>query len=208
MRIHLTIFTSILFFLIIACTGPSKKTESKNIYANNSDDRPYDDSALEDLHLRLKAGKDLPNTGIEELASYATTRGALYELLSQYQKEKFFPSKYYTFEKAAEGTLVDWLVYPTELDTVPSDIQLLKTVSFKENDTSFTYYVFKFKTNPPHWAAKNGWMLGVAGPYFPNSKPYDFVKGTFSRLNKVDSITPENEVRWVHENIYWTNPSK
>jgi len=208
MRILLISFTLILLLLIIACTSPSKKIESKNTYSSSSDDRPYDDSALEDLHQRLKAGKSLPASEIEELAFYATTRGALYELLYQYHKEELFPSKYYSFEKAAESALVDWLVYPTELDTVPSNIQLLKTVNFIENDTSFTYYVFKFKTDPPHWAAKDGWMLGAAGPYFPNSNPYDFAKGTFSRLNKLGSITPEDEVSWVQENIYRTNLSK
>jgi hypothetical protein len=120
-------------------------------------------------------------------------------------KQDLFPRKYYNFENATESALVGWLLYPTELDTIPSKIELLKKVDLSENDSTFTYYVYRFKTDPPHWAAKNGWMLGVVGPYFSDSEPYDWSKGTFSRFNKQTEITPEKEVQWAHKNIFRTN---
>lgn len=55
--------------------------------------------------------------------------------------------------------------------------------------------------NEPHWAAESGWMLGVVGPYFDDSLPYDFPGTTFCRLSKIEEITVEEEVKCVHENM-------
>ena len=44
-------------------------------------------------------------------------------------------------------------------------------------------------------------MLGVVGPYFDDSRPYDFTS-TFSRINsKLGEISAKDEAKWVHENI-------
>lgn len=72
-------------------------------------------------------------------------------------------------------------------------------IDFDGKDNNAIYHVFRFKINEPHWAAQNGWMLGVVGPYFDDSKPYDFPHATFSRLDS--KISPEEEVHWVHKNI-------
>jgi hypothetical protein len=115
-----------------------------------------------------------------------------------------FPPEFYTIEKAAESNLANWLEFPTELGACPDEIQHLEKVSIQiEGQNNFAHYhVYKFKMNPPHWAAGHGWMLGVIGPYFDNSKPYDHPNSTFSRLNnKVDTSLPDEEAKWVHENI-------
>jgi hypothetical protein len=45
-------------------------------------------------------------------------------------------------------------------------------------------------------------MLGVAGPYFDDSQPYDFPGATFARVDsKFGVISAEEEAKWVHENI-------
>jgi hypothetical protein len=83
-------------------------------------------------------------------------------------------------------------------------MELVKKVTYKIENENVYYYVFKFRINEPHWAAKDGWMLGVVGPYFDDSKPYDFPGGTFSRLSKIDSVSADDEAKWVHENIAMT----
>jgi len=85
-------------------------------------------------------------------------------------------------------------------------MKLVKRVTIKYDNNNVYYYVFKFKINEPHWAAKDGWMLGVVGPYFDDSKPYDFPSGTFSRLSsKYETTSPDDEAKWVHENISMKN---
>jgi hypothetical protein len=49
-------------------------------------------------------------------------------------------------------------------------------------------------------------MMGLVGPYIKNSKPYDWVNGTFSRFNKVKETTPQKEVEWCHKNVYGKSP--
>lgn len=141
----------------------------------------------------------------ETLLEYAkdnTTRVLTYQILAEYQKIELFPNEYLTIESAAESSLVNWLEFPTELDKVPDDIEHLKRVKIAFDGSDVFYHVFQYRTNEPHWAAKNGWMLGVVGPYFEDSKPYDFPAATFSRCSsKVGEVEPENEAKWVHENI-------
>jgi len=44
-------------------------------------------------------------------------------------------------------------------------------------------------------------MIGVSGPYTALSQPYDAPLRVFSRFSKLGSVTSEQEVKWVHENI-------
>jgi hypothetical protein len=165
----------------------------------------YDSTIFEDAFHKLNSGGTLPTTTIDSFAQRLDTRADFYDLLSKFDRQDLFPKEYQTFEKAAESRLTIWLEYPTELDTVPSKIELLKKVEFLENDTTYTYYVFQFKTDEPHWAAKDGWMVGVVGPYFKNSNAYDWAKGIFSKFSKISETTPEKEVAWVHKNVYQKN---
>jgi hypothetical protein len=93
-------------------------------------------------------------------------------------------------------------VYPTELDTIPSEIAFVSKEEVSEADSAFTYYVFKFRTELSHWAGKEGWMLGCVGPYKKFDEPYTWPKATFSRLSRIESITPSEEVKWTHFHVY------
>ena len=193
--------------LIVACGQQQPKklpadTPIQPVY----EDTDYNNTVFEGAYKRLKSGDTLSKSEIEGFSEDLATRSDFYKLLADFNKQHLFPGKYYTFEKAAEGNLADWLSYPTELDTIPSKIELVKKVDLVENDTTFIYYVLKFKTEPPHWAAKDGWMLGIVGPYFKGSHPYDWTTGTFSRFTKAKNMKPETEVKWTHQNIFRKSP--
>lgn len=143
----------------------------------------------------------------EDILPYAQnllTRETTYQLLRRYDKVDLFPEKFYNFIKGAESNLANWLEFPTELDACPDEIEHLKRVTFDfDNQNNLVHYeVFQYRVNEPHWAAKEGWCLGIVGPFFEDSKPYDFAHATFSRIGStVDKVTPEDEAKWVHENI-------
>ncbi len=64
------------------------------------------------------------------------------------------------------------------------------------------YEEFKYRFNEPHRAAKDGWILGVVGPYFDDSKPYDNAQCAFRRVSStVAKALAEEEAKWVHENL-------
>lgn len=149
---------------------------------------------------KLKAHEIPEENEVNALAKNPSFRHSLFRILDAYGRKDLFPVEYYTHEKAAESFLVSWLEFPTELGNPPQQIELLKKVSLIEEE-SLDYYVFKFRTTVPLWAARLNWMLGVSGPYGQATMPYDVPLRVFSRFNVLDSISPENEAQWVHENI-------
>jgi hypothetical protein len=64
----------------------------------------------------------------------------------------------------------------------------------------YDYYLFRFRTKEPHWAAKDGWIAGVSGPYLRKDEPTtEPLGGTFSTFTKWDAKTPEEHVGDIRE---------
>ncbi|MCF6308243.1 MAG: hypothetical protein L3J09_09825 [Flavobacteriaceae bacterium] len=157
---------------------------------------------IKPLQKKLGNGEEIKKEEVLEYAKDNKTRELTYQILYEHNKTELFPKEYLTIESGAESKLVNWLEFPTELDKTPDDIKHIEKVKIEFDGNNVFYHVFKYMTNKPHWAAENGWMLGVVGPYFDDSKPYDFPAATFSRCSsKVGEIEPKDEVKWVHENI-------
>jgi hypothetical protein len=129
-----------------------------------------------------------------------TLRYAAYRTLEAYGHLDLFPARFLTLESSAESFLITWLEFPTELGEAPHEIEPFTTIDL-DGSISLTYYVFRYRMQNDHWAARYGWMFGVVGPYTPRSKPYDTPTKIFSRFNATDTTTAEAEARWVHENI-------
>ena len=156
---------------------------------------------LKDLIIRLEKKKTVRAAEIERYAADRLTREPVYRLLKKFDKTGLFPAAFLTVEKGAESSLANWLEFPTELAAVPDEMEHLQRVDVDVFGEKGYYHVYKFRVNEPHRAAKKGWMIGAAGPYFDDSKPYDAAKGTFSRLNKLEEITPEAEVKWIQQHL-------
>jgi len=156
------------------------------------------------LYDQLNTGAELTKEEVKPFAENLLARETTYQLLSEHQKLSLFPRELITIEKAAESNLANWLEFPTELDACPDEIEHIKRVGIDFDGKSHMvfYEVFKYKTHEPHWAAKDGWILGVVGPYFEDSKPYDFPQATFSRVSStLENTSPDEEAKWVHEHI-------
>jgi hypothetical protein len=156
------------------------------------------------LYDKLENGQPISAEDILSQAKNLLTRQTVFQLLSEHNKLHLFPTEYNTLLMGAESNLANWLEFPTELDGCPDEIEHVKRVTFDfDGQNNLVHYeVLKYRVNEPHWAAKNGWILGVVGPYFDDSKPYDFPQATFSRVSSTfDKVTPEDEAKWVHENI-------
>src|SRR5882724_2391132 len=124
------------------------------------------------LHEKLESGHLLLKEAVVPFASNILTREATWNLLFNYNQSSLFPDEFNTIEKAAESNLANWLEFPTELNACPDEMELVQKVVLDDYPLYKYYYVFRFRTEAPHWAAKLGWMLGVVGPYSDGSKPY------------------------------------
>jgi hypothetical protein len=156
------------------------------------------------LYDQLESGQEITESDVLPYAENITTRETAFHLLADHNKTNLFPSTYYNLISGAESSLSNWLEFPTELDAHPDEMEHIKrvTIDYDGKNNQVHYEVFKHRVNEPHWAAQHGWMLGVVGPYFDDSKPYDFPQATFSRIGStLENVTPEEEAKWVHENI-------
>ena len=155
-------------------------------------------NAVNELTQKLIKAQAISEDDILKLVTQPGLRQAVHQLLTTYGRKDMFPPEYETLEKGSESYLVTWLEFPTELGRAPDEIKFFATVSLGSDEV---YNVFQYRSQQPRWAAKLGWMIGVVGPYSSSSSPYDVPKRIFSRFNSVGSISPEEEVKWVHENI-------
>jgi hypothetical protein len=156
------------------------------------------------LYDKIKSGQPLTAEDVLPYAKNLLTRETTFLLLRDTDKSELFPTEYCTIIKGAESCLANWLEFPTELGAPPDEIEHIKrvTIDFDGKNNFVHYEVFKYKVNEPHWAAKSGWILGVVGPYFDDSNPYDKAQATFSRVDStVDKVSPDDEAKWVHQNI-------
>ena len=156
------------------------------------------------LYEKLKDNGVLTAEEVVPFAVNPSTRKLTFLVLRDANKSDLFPPEYLTIVKGAESDLAGWLEFPTELDACPDEIEHIKRVTFDfDGKNNLVHYeVFKYRVDEPHWAAKDGWILGVVGPYFDDSRPYDHAGATFSRTQStLDKVSPEEEAKWVHEHI-------
>lgn len=145
----------------------------------------------------LRLGKAVDPAPVAAVAAQAEMRNSLYKELQAQGKQSLFPEKYRTQSAFAESDMVNWLTFPTELGRVPDEIELMKVVPVDTGlkDGIYDYYLFRFRTHEPHWAAKDGWMAGVSGPYLRKDSPTVSSLGdTFSSFEKWDSKKPDDHV--------------
>jgi hypothetical protein len=136
-----------------------------------------------------RSGQSISAQVIFRVASNASCRKQLYSSLRELGKLDRFPVEFANQSALAEADMVNWLLYPTELDSAPDEIELLTKVELPEGDDLSDLYVFRYRKHPPHWAAEHSWMIGVAGPYRRIDQPSTDGLGTFSRMESEDSKT-------------------
>ena len=155
------------------------------------------------LYKAIETSRGINEADVRPFAKDLATRWITLEFLRSFDLIELFPRELYSIEQTGMGNLATWLEFPTELDAIPNEIEHLKlvTIDFDDEGNKVFYHVYKFRIDDPHWAAENAWMLGVVGPYFDDSSPEDYPTATFSRLTKLDDNTPDEEARWVHENV-------
>jgi len=151
-------------------------------------------SLLEPVTSALAAGRVPDGADLERLAANPLTRARLYDALSDPGKTELFPKQHYSAESFAESNMVYWLAHGHELGAVPDQIELMGKGTRNEDGKSAEYFVFRFRTNPPHWAADKQWMAGVSGPFVVGEPPDTKARNTFSHLAPYEAKTLEEHI--------------
>jgi hypothetical protein len=94
---------------------------------------------------------------LDKYAKDNEKRTILWELLSKYERIDLFPKEYMTIEKLGESYLTNWLNMNDYYDSVPDEIEFLKSISLQN---TYEILLFKFKSYEPHLLAEKDWMIG------------------------------------------------
>lgn len=147
----------------------------------------------------IGAGREPSQTDLQQFAGNRNTRQVLHDLLAQAHKLHLFPREFLTWEAMAEANLIGWLNHPNELGAPPDHIELMTKI--QAPNAVGHYFVFRYSVDEPHWAAKDGWMAGIAGPYDLTREPAPYARGTFSRFERYDARTAEDHVAVTHRAV-------
>jgi len=143
----------------------------------------------------LRLDEEVDDEHIAAVAEDPEMRGWLFGALAERDQIKRIPRKYRKQEALAEADMVTWLVFPTELGVAPDEIELMEVVTDGRGADALDFYLFRFRTLEPHWAAERGWTAGVSGPFRRGDQPTaDALGGTFSSFTPWDDKTPEQHV--------------
>jgi hypothetical protein len=152
----------------------------------------------------LRQSEVIEQKYLRDIAASPEMRNFFYDRLVNMGKENLFPEEFKTQQAFAESDMVIWLIYPTELGRAPDEIELMRIGAF-DTETEYgliEYYVFRFRTFEPHWAAKDGWIAGISGPFLRKDSPSTKPLGeTFSQFEPWESKSAEEHLGDVQETI-------
>jgi hypothetical protein len=158
---------------------------------------------IEPVTQALARGETPSSTHLMRFAEDRETRKVLFDALDEAGKTELFPRQFRTWELMAEAHLVAWLCHPNELASAPAEIELVARVPAPDAESDDSkYFVFRYRTFEPHWAAKDGWLAGVVGPCATNSDPVPYAMGTLSQFESIDAHTPGDHVAAAHAAVF------
>lgn len=146
---------------------------------------------------QVKAGDATAQQSIVTLAADPETRWFLLSELAEIGKREWFPREYDTPELLAESNLVYWLMHGNELGVAPAKIELLKSTKVEKDGRQGTYFLFRFRAPEDHWAASDGWMAGLAGPFWDGETDPSELRHTFSELESCAERTDDEHVEYL-----------
>ena len=146
---------------------------------------------------RIENGQVLALGEIATLAAKPEIRHMLFYTLRRMKKTELLPNGCSSSIAQGESALAYWLMHPNELGGAPAAIEFVETVQRPVDGRNAEFHVYRFKTSAGHWAEKDGWLLGLAGPMQADAEPYAEMPGAFSRIDDLDgTIKPAELVDW------------
>lgn len=152
---------------------------------------------LEPLAKRIEAGQAVSPQELETMAARPEIRFMLFAMLREMKRPELIPTNYSSSVAQGESALAYWMMHPNELQDAPEAIELVETIKKPIDGTNCDFHVYRYKMPAGHWAAKDGWILGLAGPIKPGVEPYSEMPGAFSRAGDIDGkVKPSELVDW------------
>jgi hypothetical protein len=154
-------------------------------------------TVLDPISLRLSRKEPVTADEIGTLSRQPQYRPMLYALLKHYERLDLFPEEALSVPAQGAGILSYWMMHPNELQGAPSEIELVEEIEKEVEGERAKFLVYRYRMPPGHWAEKDGWLLGLAGPFVENDVPYSGLAAGFSRCgDKYGQVKPSELIDW------------
>ena len=152
---------------------------------------------LDPVARRIESGQPVSPQEIETLAERPELRFMFFAMAREMKREELLPTKYSSSAAQGESALAYWMMHPNELQDAPDAIELVETLKRPVDGQEADFHVYRYKMAAGHWAAKDGWILGLAGPMKGSGEPYSELPGAFSRVGDIHGkVKPSELVDW------------
>ncbi len=153
---------------------------------------------VDPLKKRIEAGETVTLQEVAVLAARPENRFVLFAMLRHMKRSDLLPGNYSSSAAQGESALAYWLMHPNELQEAPAAIELVETIKKPIDGREAELHVYRYRMPEGHWAAQNGWMLGVAGPMPKAGEPYSEMPGAFARgeSDLEGKVQPAELVDW------------
>ena len=81
-------------------------------------------------------------------------------------------------------------MHPNELGAKPDEIEAVRIIERTEDGKRCKFIVYRFRTRPPHWAARKGWLAGIAGPTGTVKSPQFLANAAPTSVGCAPSVAP------------------
>jgi len=152
---------------------------------------------LDPVGKKIEAGETVSPQEIESLAAHPEIRHMLFMMLRHMEQPDLLPTQYSSSVAQGESALAYWAMHPNEFRDPPEAIEFVETVKRSVGGQEADFHVYRFRMPAGHWAAQDGWILGLAGPMEIGAEPYAYLPGAFSRAgDAVGKVKPSELVDW------------
>ena len=110
-------------------------------------------------------------------------------MLRCHERADLMPFAFQTIQARAKAELAYWLMNPLELGEAPETAEVLETLMRPLNGDQCQFVVLRYRMPEGHYTAREGWLLGLAGPFREGESPFDSDAIGYSRREKADETT-------------------
>ncbi len=152
---------------------------------------------IEPIGTKIEAGEAVSPQEVAVLAARPEIRYMLFAALREMKRPELLPTSYFSSVAQGESALAYWMMHPNELQDAPEAIEFVETIKKPVDGQEADFHVYRYRMPADHWAAKDGWILGVSGPMSAGAEPYSQMPGAFSRAGDIDGkVKPSELVDW------------
>ena len=158
-------------------------------------------SELEPVTRALLEERTPERSAIAEFARTPHLRVLLYWMLRDSGHADLFPEDARSVAAQAEGFFAFWSMHPNEYGEPPTSLEEEATVVRDVDGEPVEYRVLRFRYAEPHWAAGDGALLAVVGPFRCEQPPYAPTVRAFARTDRAESTDREALIDWFVRTI-------